>query len=305
MTESSGQMLLVLPDCGPVNCRPMDVLRSPVDVQLCVRVQRQRVDSVAVVPTMGALHEGHLSLIRAARSACDFVITTIFVNPTQFGPDEDFKQYPRDLNADLELCRTAGADLVFTPSVSDMYPADSQTTVEVTAITRLLEGASRPDHFAGVTTVVAKLLNITQPDRAYFGQKDYQQQLVIRRMVQDLNWPVEIVTCPIVREPDGLALSSRNRYLTAVEREQALILNQTLVRAEQQAATGQASPATIQAGMTSRLQDAVGVELDYAVVADPDTLEPAKDQAEKAVALLAARVGRTRLIDNRILTFAG
>lgn len=282
----------------------MDVLRLPKDVQSCVRQQQQQGQTVAVVPTMGALHDGHLSLIHAARRECDFVITTIFVNPTQFGPDEDYVRYPRDLNADLDLCRSADADLVFAPAVDDMYPADSETVVRVTGISTVLEGQSRPTHFDGVTTIVTKLLNITLPDRAYFGQKDYQQQLIIRRMVEDLNWPTEIVTCPIIREADGLALSSRNRYLSASQREAALILHRTLNRAQEQAAAGAMSPAEIQQAMSDRLDDTDDVEPDYAVVADPQTLQPADDQSTAAVALLAARVGSTRLIDNAMLTFA-
>ncbi len=283
----------------------MDVLQYPAEIQTCVRERRRSCQSIGLVPTMGALHDGHLSLVAAARAECDVVITTIFVNPTQFGPDEDFEQYPRRLEIDLELCQSAGTDLVFAPTVGDMYFSDSNTTVHVSGVSQVLEGASRPSHFDGVTTVVAKLFNITQPDRAYFGQKDYQQQLVIRRMVRDLNWPLEVVTCPIVREPDGLAVSSRNRFLSSREREQALILNRTLVRARNRAVDGQSSPVQIQAEMSRQLLFADGVELDYSLVVDPETLQPAGDDHQTAVALVAARVGRTRLIDNQILTFAG
>jgi len=283
----------------------MDVLQYSADVQSQVRERRKSGQSIGVVPTMGALHDGHLSLIKAAREECDFVITTIFVNPAQFGPGEDLEQYPRPLDEDLRLCRSAGADLVFTPSADHMYSSGSCTTVNVSRISGLLEGASRPTHFDGVTTIVAKLFNITLPDRAYFGQKDYQQQLVIRRMVLDLNWPLEVITCPIVRETDGLAMSSRNRYLSPQEREQALSLSRILEWAGEQAATGQSSPEEIQAGMVSRLQAADGVEPDYAVVVDPETLQPALEKSSTAVALLAVRIGRTRLIDNRVLIFAG
>jgi len=281
----------------------MDVLQHPVEIQARVRSQRSSSQSIGVVPTMGALHEGHLSLIEAARAECDFVVTTIFVNPTQFSPAEDLKDYPRPLEADLDLCRSAGCDLVFTPSVEDMYSAGSQTTVAVSGIGSMLEGISRPTHFDGVTTVVAKLFNITLPDRAYFGQKDYQQQLIIRQMVRDLNWPVEVITGPIVRESDGLAMSSRNRYLSSQQRVQALSLNQVLNRAHQQAASGQ-SPEDVQADMLRQLEVAEGVDPDYAVVVDTETLQPAKKQAQTAIGLLAARVGSTRLIDNRVLTFA-
>jgi len=281
----------------------MDVLQHPVEIQARVRSQRTSSQSIGVVPTMGALHEGHLSLIEAARAECDFIVITIFVNPTQFSPAEDLNDYPRPLEADLDLCRSAGCDLVFTPSAENMYSPGSQTTVAVSGIRSMLEGVSRPNHFDGVTTVVAKLLNITLPDRAYFGQKDYQQQLIIRQMVRDLNWPVEVVTRPIVRESDGLAMSSRNRYLSSQQRVHALSLNQVLNRAHQQAASGQ-SPEDVQADMLRQLQVAEGVDPDYAVVVDTETLQPVKKQAQTAIGLLAARVGSTRLIDNRVLTFA-
>ncbi len=281
----------------------MDVLQHSVEIQARVRSQRTSSQSIGVVPTMGALHEGHLSLIEAARAECDFIVITIFVNPTQFSPAEDLNDYPRSLEADLDLCRSAGCDLVFTPSAENMYSPGSQTTVAVSGIRSMLEGVSRPDHFDGVTTVVAKLLNITLPDRAYFGQKDYQQQLIIRQMVRDLNWPVEVVTRPIVRESDGLAMSSRNRYLSSQQRVHALSLNQVLNRAHQQAASGR-SPEDVQADMLRQLQVAEGVDPDYAVVVDTETLQPVKKQAQTAIGLLAARVGSTRLIDNRVLTFA-
>ena len=281
----------------------MDVIKLPADVQACIRQQRQAGRTVGVVPTMGALHDGHLSLVEAARTECDFVVTTIFVNPTQFGPGEDFDKYPRTMDTDLELCASAGTDLVFTPSVDDMYPPNSCSTVVVSDITRVLEGQSRPTHFDGVTTIVAKLFNITLPDRAYFGQKDYQQQLVIQRMVQDLNWPLKVVTCPIVREYDGLAMSSRNRYLSAQERNRALVLSGTLKWAQKAASSGR-NAVEVQKEMAKRLQSVDGLELDYAVVADPKTLRPAESHAATAVALLAVRVGATRLIDNDMLTFA-
>jgi pantoate--beta-alanine ligase len=283
----------------------MDILKHPTEIQSRVRERRYLRQSVGVVPTMGALHDGHLSLVKTARAECDFVITTIFVNPLQFGPNEDLDQYPRALQTDLDMCRAAGADLAFIPTADDMYCAGSSTTVTVAGLSGILEGACRQTHFDGVTTVVAKLLNITLPDRAYFGQKDYQQQLIIRRMVQDLNWPLSIVTCPIVREPDGLAMSSRNQYLRPHERERALLLNRILDHAARQAADGGSSPDQVQSDMAGQLFGAEGVKPDYAVVVDPDSLEPAGDHVSTAVALLAAWVGRTRLLDNRILTFAG
>jgi pantoate--beta-alanine ligase len=252
---------------------------------------------------MGALHAGHVSLMERAREECGFVVATIFVNPTQFGPSEDFTRYPRTLDADLELCRRAGVDLVFTPDTSAMYGPEAQTTVQVTKLSRLLEGAHRPGHFDGVCTIVLKLFQVTDPDRAYFGQKDYQQQLIIRRMVQDLDLPVNIVTCPIVREPDGLAMSSRNRYLSATERALAAELWQALELAARLAGTPGVSATEISTKMAAHLSAQEGIELQYAVLADPQSLEPVHDRPETAVALIAARVGTTRLIDNRILRF--
>jgi pantoate--beta-alanine ligase len=250
---------------------------------------------------MGALHAGHLSLVEAARKQCDIVVATIFVNPTQFGPREDFDQYPRTLKTDLELCKPIGTDIVFTPNVDQMYSPDSQTSVRVSEISQMLEGSLRPTHFDGVTTIVAKLFNITQPDRAYFGQKDFQQQLVIRRMVCDLNFPVEIISCPIVREPDGLAMSSRNRYLSRIERQQALIINHSLEEVERLAATGNQTATQLETQLNNMLTAAEGIDLDYATVVDAATLLPVADGFVDVVALVAARVGKTRLIDNRVL----
>lgn len=278
----------------------MIVEPSPARTRELVRERRRRGQQIAVVPTMGALHAGHVSLVEAARSECDCVVATIFVNPTQFAPGEDYEKYPRTLEDDLARCEAAGADVVFTPQTSAMYGDDAQTTVVVSELTKVLEGAHRPSHFDGVTTVVAKLFHITEPDRAYFGQKDYQQQLVIRQMVQDLDFGLQIVTCPIIREPDGLAMSSRNRYLTATQRQQALALSQTLSHAHQRAGEGVA-PADIQQQMQQILGAAPGVELDYAVVVDAGTLRAPAGDESTVVALVAARVGDTRLIDNQIL----
>ena len=274
-------------------------------MQSRVRQLRQSGKSVGVVPTMGALHEGHLSLIAAAQSDCDIVIATIFVNPTQFGPDEDFDNYPRTLNRDLELCQQTGAALVFTPAVDDMYSPDNNTVVAVAGLTQTFEGASRPTHFDGVTTIVAKLFNIALPDKAYFGQKDFQQQLVIRRMTQDLNFPVEIVTCPIFREADGLAMSSRNRYLNPTERQQALALNAALEECEQLASQENLSASELQERLNAALSAAEGVDLDYAAVVDAATLLPVNSSSKDSVAIVAAQVGNTRLIDNRILSSVG
>jgi pantoate--beta-alanine ligase len=239
----------------------------------------------------------------AARRDCDFVIATIFVNPLQFGPKEDFERYPRSLEKDLQECEAAGVDLVFTPQTSQMYAKGSESEVRLTGLTRLLEGRYRPSHFDGVTTVVAKLFNITMPDQAYFGQKDYQQQLIIRRMVSDLDWDVEIVTCPIVREDDGLAMSSRNRYLSPADRERSLVLFSAISLAQDLAQTASETPDSIALQMQQLFSDTDGVDLDYAVVVDCETLEPLSKRPECAVALIAARLGKMRLIDNQILRF--
>lgn len=281
----------------------MIVESLPSEVRSIVRNARRNGNSVGCIPTMGALHQGHVSLVERARAECDFVVGTIFVNPIQFGPNEDFSKYPRTLEADLELCRNAGADLIFTPQTASMYTSQAQTIVRVAKLASVLEGAHRPGHFDGVSTVVAKLFNITEPDRAYFGQKDFQQQLIIRQMVMDLDQPVEIVTCPIIREPDGLAMSSRNRYLSADERSRAGQLSKVLRIAMQMAEDATMGPEKIAARMADSLNSSGGIELQYAVVADVDTLELLSERPETGVALIAARVGTTRLIDNQILQF--
>lgn len=281
----------------------MIVQSSPAEVLKAIRAARRAGKTVGCVPTMGALHAGHVSLVERARTECDFVVGTIFVNPTQFGPNEDFSKYPRTLEADLEMCRHAGADLMFTPQTASMYSGDAQTIVRVTKLATVLEGAHRPGHFDGVSTVVTKLFNITEPDRAYFGQKDYQQQLIIRRMVVDLDQPVEIVTCPIVREADGLAMSSRNRYLSTEERSRAGQISQALRLAQQSAGEPQLLPQEIAGRMVAHLESIAGIELQYAVIADTQTLEPLVDRTGRGVALIAARVGTTRLIDNEVLQF--
>ncbi|MEZ6059822.1 MAG: pantoate--beta-alanine ligase [Planctomycetaceae bacterium] len=276
---------------------------SPAKTRQLLMARKKEGATVGVVPTMGALHQGHLNLIDAAATDCDFVVATIFVNPTQFGPNEDFKRYPRTLQSDLQLCEKAGADLVFTPDTADMYSSDAATSVHVSRLTEVLEGALRPGHFDGVTTVVAKLFNITVPDKAFFGQKDYQQQLIVRRMIADLNWGIEIVTCPTVRESDGLAMSSRNRYLSADQRQQALVLSRSLELAEMLAAECGNLPNDIAAKMQQLVQESHGVQLDYAVVVDCETLQTLSHRPSQAVALIAAKLGTTRLIDNAILRF--
>jgi pantoate--beta-alanine ligase len=259
---------------------------------------------VGLVPTMGALHEGHARLIETCRGSCDEVVVSIFVNPTQFGPNEDFSRYPRTLEADLATCERAGADLVFVPSAAEIYPSGAtRTYVEVPGLSDVLEGASRPGHFRGVATVVLKLFGIVGPDVAYFGQKDYQQQVVLRRMVADLNVPVRIETVPTVRETDGLAMSSRNRYLNADERRAATVLSRALREAEGAVRAGERSAERVRQILLATLESERLASVDYAEVADADTLEPIAvlGEGRRGVALLAVRVGPARLIDNAIL----
>ncbi|QDU13317.1 Pantoate-beta-alanine ligase [Gimesia maris] len=263
-----------------------------------VASRRQQGATIGFVPTMGALHAGHTSLIEAADADCDFVVVSIYVNPTQFGPDEDFERYPRVLEQDLAKCAAAGANLVWTPDTSIMYPDGYSTDVTVKALSRILEGATRTNHFQGVTTIVTKLLLSCLPDIAYFGAKDFQQQAIIRRMCLDLNIPVEIKTCPIIRDTDGLALSSRNAYLSAEEREAGLSLSRALRLAEEKVAAGETDIAQIKAAMQQLLNATPLLKLDYATIADPTTLEDISTVQSEMVALIAARVGTTRLIDN-------
>lgn len=258
---------------------------------------------VGFVPTMGYLHEGHLSLVRRARATNDSVVVSIFVNPTQFGPHEDFQRYPRDLERDLGLLEAAQVDAVFTPEVDEMYPAGASTVVDVEALSGILEGASRPGHFRGVATIVCKLLHLVRPDRAYFGEKDYQQLQVIQRMVDDLRMPVEVVGCPTVREPDGLAMSSRNVYLSPAERQAAVALSQALSRAMQLFKDGVWDGPSLRAEVQNMLDKEPLIRTDYVAVVHPRTLQPvASLAAAGAVICLAVWIGHTRLIDNvRIL----
>ena len=257
--------------------------------------------TVGCVPTMGALHAGHVSLIEECRRRTDFVVATIFVNPSQFAPHEDLTKYPRPLERDLQMCRDAGANLVYVPEVPALYPPGFQTWVSVEEISKPLEGTFRATHFRGVTTIVLKLFNIVQPDVACFGAKDYQQQTIIRRMVTDLDLPVEVVVCPTVREPDGLALSSRNVYLSRKERMIALSLSQSLALAQERLDAGQRDLASISQAMRAPLQAHPEIQIDYVVIADPDSLVELTSPQSTMVALIAARVGATRLIDNRVL----
>ncbi len=259
--------------------------------------------TIGLVPTMGYLHAGHLALVAAARAANDVVAVSIFVNPTQFGPNEDLSRYPRDEARDLALLEAAGVDWVFLPTPAEVYPPGYQTYIEVREVTTRLEGAVRPGHFAGVATVVAKLFNLVGPSRAYFGQKDAQQVVVIRRMVRDLNIPVELIVRPIEREPDGLARSSRNVYLDPAERVAALCLSRALRTAEAQWQAGVRDGDTLRAAMQAVLAAEPRARPDYVSVADPDTLDELTTIApgQGALASLAVRIGQTRLIDNVVL----
>ena len=256
---------------------------------------------LGLVPTMGALHEGHLSLVRAARTGVDAVAVSIFVNPTQFGPNEDLAKYPRSFERDCQMLEREGVEFVFAPSVEEMYPAGAMTWVTVEEMSGKLDGRSRPGHFRGVTTVVAKLFHIVEPDRAFFGQKDAAQVAIIRRMVRDLNLPVEIVVCPIVREGDGLAMSSRNAYLDREQRRQALVLPRSLMRVEQAAAAGERDRSKLIAAGRETIEEEPRVRLDYLEIVDPDTLDAVDDISAGALVAVAAYVGTTRLIDNVVL----
>ncbi|MFC1963237.1 pantoate--beta-alanine ligase [Chloroflexota bacterium] len=263
--------------------------------------RQQLIGSVGFVPTMGYLHEGHLELVRRARAADQHVAVSIFVNSTQFGPHEDLSTYPHDPDRDLALLKKEGVDMVFMPDDKEVYPDDFSTWVNVERITKRLEGASRPGHFRGVTTVVAKLFNIVGPDRAYFGQKDVQQALVIKKMVTDLNMNLEIVVVPTVREPDGLAMSSRNIYLDQEERKAALVLYKALTLAQKLYEKGERSAAVIRNKMTEFIQGEPRVSLAYVSVADTDSLEELDRIDRPTVISMAVSVGKTRLIDNMII----
>lgn len=254
------------------------------------------------VPTMGALHAGHLSLVRAAKMRCDVVAASIFVNPTQFGPSEDFAKYPRSFESDCAALDKAGVSIVLAPTVEEMYSQGETTWVTVEGLSERLDGCSRPLHFRGVTTVVAKLFHIIEPDAAFFGQKDAAQLAVIRRMVRDLNFPVEVVGCPIVREPDGLAMSSRNVYLSPEERVRALVLQRSLNSAEKQFRAGETNAAELSKTARDVIAQEPQVRLDYFEVVDPETLEPVARISRSTLVAVAAYVGPTRLIDNVVLT---
>lgn len=261
--------------------------------------------SIGFVPTMGALHEGHLSLVRRARKECDTVVVSVFVNPVQFGPNEDYLNYPRDPERDSKLLEEEGVDFLFTPSAEEMYPEGPQTSIDVGSVARPLEGEFRPGHFAGVATVVKKLFDATLPDKAYFGQKDAQQCAVVRQLTRDFNLPVEIVVCPIVREQDGLAMSSRNAYMNEEEREAALVLSRSLRRARELLEGGESSVAAIEAAMRAVLEAEPLAKIDYAAVVDAATFQPVKKVEKDAVCALAVWIGRARLLDNLTIGFEG
>ena len=265
------------------------------------QVRQQLAEPVGLVPTMGYLHEGHLTLVRHARAENPSVVVTIFVNPTQFGPQEDLAKYPRDIQRDLALLDKEGTDIVFIPSAAEMYPPRYNSWVEVTKVTERLEGASRPGHLKGVTTVCNKLFNIVQPTRAYFGQKDAQQAIVIRKMVAELNMNLEIVTVPTVREPDGLAMSSRNTYLNPQERQAATVLYQSLTLAQRLYASGERDAEKIRQQMTALIQKQPLAQIDYVSIADNETLEELDTVTPPALVSLAVKFGKARLLDNVVL----
>ncbi len=287
----------------PPRADPLRVVGTRAEVRAAVAAARAAGKRVALVPTMGYLHEGHLSLLDVARERADFVALSIFVNPLQFGPTEDLDRYPRDLERDLEMARARGVDLVFTPSGAEMYPDGPPRVCVVpdAALEDRLCGASRPGHFRGVLTVVAKLFGLFTPDVAVFGQKDWQQATLIRRMARDLDMPVQVEVAPLVRDPDGLAMSSRNVYLSPQERACALSLSRALRAAEALYAAGVTDGATLRSGLWNAIS-LTGVEPEYAEVVDGATLQPAVRASAGTVLLVAARVGKTRLIDNVVLS---
>lgn len=282
----------------PLRMAPPQLFEQIDATREWVRAAQRSGESVGLVPTMGALHEGHLSLARAAREQCDRVIASVFVNPTQFAPGEDYERYPRDLQEDAARLAEVGVSAVFAPSVETMYPPGSGATIDVGSAAEPFEGASRPSHFAGVATVVAKLFHIAPADRAYFGQKDYQQTVVVRRMVADLNFPIEVVVCPIVREPDGLAMSSRNAYLKPEQRQQALALSRGLEIARALHAAGERKAETLREAVCQEVLATLGVELEYVALMAEGTVEEVAQIEGPVVVAVAARVGQTRLIDN-------
>jgi pantoate--beta-alanine ligase len=279
----------------------MQILRTVADLRRWSRTEHAAGRTVGLVPTMGALHAGHASLIQTAAKGCDRVAVSIFVNPTQFGPNEDYDRYPRSFEADCQLAEASGAQVVFAPAVEEIYPASAATFVEVEGLSNRLDGQSRPGHFRGVSTVVTKLLIAAEPDRGYFGQKDAAQVAVLRRMVLDLRLATELIVCPIVREADGLALSSRNAYLSAEERKAALVLSRTIHAIEALFAAGEHNSATLLTKATQLLAAESATRLDYITLVDWATLKPVPKAQPGNLFAVAASFGATRLIDNTIL----
>jgi len=283
----------------------MDVAKTIADIRKCVATARAAGKTVGLVPTMGALHVGHVSLIEAARSRCDYVVVSIFVNPTQFGPGEDFEKYPRPEEEDFATCARHGVDAVFAPGASEMYPRENLSWVSVEKLTAPLCGRSRPGHFRGVTTVCTKLFNIVGCDVAFFGQKDAQQAVVIQRMVADLKVPLEIVVCPTVREPDGLAVSSRNKYLSPQQRKDAVQVYRSLVRCRELIAAGNVDASDIRTQMCEILRQVPGIEIEYVSIVDAETLDEVDQVQGRILAAVAVRLGSARLIDNILVDTSG
>ena len=279
----------------------MNIVGTIAEMRALCRSAKSGGKRLGLVPTMGALHEGHLSLVRAAKEKTDVIATSIFVNPTQFGPTEDFSRYPRALDKDCAILEREGVEFVFAPAVEEMYPAGAVTWVTVGGLSDRLCGKSRPGHFRGVATVVAKLFHIIEPDAAFFGQKDAAQHAIIRKMVRDLDMPVAIEVCPIVREADGLALSSRNTYLNTEQRKSALVLYRSLQCAQELFRTGERNSAKLIAAARQEFASESNVRLDYFEIVNPDSLEPVLDTSSPSLAAVAAYVGNTRLIDNIVL----
>lgn len=279
----------------------MKIIATIAEMQLSAETLRRNGKTIGFVPTMGFLHEGHLSLMGKARQENDAVVASIFVNPTQFGPQEDLARYPRDAEGDRKKCESAGVDILFMPSAAEMYPGKPSVFVTVEGLSDILEGAVRPGHFRGVATVVAKLMNIVKPCRAYFGQKDFQQCAVIKGMAKGLDLDVEVIVLPTVREADGLAMSSRNSYLSAEQRSHAAVLFRALTAGAELIRAGVAEPETVRQKMREVLLTVPGIGIDYAEAADPGTLAPVEDLRKEVVLLIAARVGTTRLIDNMVV----
>jgi pantoate--beta-alanine ligase len=280
----------------------MQIVKSVAEMQSICRKLRTQGGLLGFVPTMGALHKGHISLVQRATAECQTVVASIFVNPLQFAPGEDFAKYPRTLEEDSQQLEAEGVTVLFAPDAKEMYPEGAVTTITVPGIGDRLDGASRPGHFAGVATVVAKLFHVVAPHRAYFGQKDAAQLAVLRKMVQDLNFDLELVSCAIVRDADGLALSSRNQYLTGSEREHALVLHRTLIKIERNITNGERQSSTLLQIGKNTLDAATGVQVDYLAIVNPRSLLPVPSVEKGTLVAVAAYVGRTRLIDNFLAT---